>query len=41
MTIVFFIISGFLWGAAIGYGVPAFIDWTKRKAAELDEMEAV
>ena len=34
MTIVFLVITGLLWGAAIGYGVPTFIDWTKRKAAD-------
>ena len=37
MTWIFITISSLLWGIGIGYGVPAFIDWTKRESARLEK----
>ena len=40
MTVIFITISSLVWGIGIGYGVPAFIDWTKQEAAKLEKEDA-
>jgi len=35
-SFAFFLASVSLWGIAIGYGVPSFIDWSQRKVAEME-----
>jgi len=35
-SFAFFLAQSLVWGVAIGYGVPSFIDWTQRKVAEME-----
>jgi hypothetical protein len=39
VTLILITVSSLVWGIGIGYGVPAFIDWTKREAAKLENAD--